>query len=119
MIESWLFDKLSPLVAGKVYGSQAPPNTAAPYIVFRQVSGLDVAIDSDTDQKADRWQIDSYAGGYTPGRELARSIKSAIKITGFDGGLCIYKSQFDTEDLYDTQIEQHYQSSDLIIEYSE
>ncbi|WP_299076355.1 DUF3168 domain-containing protein [uncultured Paraglaciecola sp.] len=119
MIEKYLHRELSALAA--TYGGQAPPACSTPYIVFKQVSGIDKAIDSDTDAMSDRWQIDVYAGkDYTAGRTLAKAANVALKKTGFHDQLCIYTVEIDgPEDLYDGQVEQHYQSSDLIIHYSE
>lgn len=119
MIERYLYACLSPI--GAAYGGQAPSDAPYPYIVFRQVSGTDQPQDVDTVSQSDRWQIDSYAGGdYSAGRALAKSINAAIDKRGLHNGICIHAVRIDgPEDLYNEQVEQHYQSSDVIVHYSE
>ena len=106
------------MVSGRVYGGQAPANTQTPYIVFKQVSGVDVVLDADTEYKADRWEIESFASDYSSGRTLAKQIKEELLKSGTSAEtICVIRQQLDTRDEYDESVEQHYQSSDLIIDY--
>lgn len=119
-MDAWLYSALNSLVTGGAFGGMAPPDTATPYIVYRQVSSVELPLDSDRKIKSDRWQIDCFAGGnYTSNRTLATSVKEALTVTGLSGGLCIIKSELDFEDAYDEKVEQHFTSADFIVDYQE
>ena len=119
MIEDFIFEQLKGLVADQVYPNQAPENTAAPYIVYKQVSG-EVENSGGTIIQNDRWQIDSFPVEYRAGKILARDIRAAFPTSGVVNEICVIRVEFGgPEDLYDTEVERHYQSTDLLIEYQE
>lgn len=120
MIERILVTTLSS-VTPLVFGAQAPPGTAAPYLVFRQVSGALAGVGSSEGEKRDRWQIDAHTNGnYSTGRSLARAIISALPFNGRFAGICVLRGVTEgPTDQYDPDTETFYQSVDYIVNYVE
>ena len=76
IVEDWLYAKLVTVMGTDVYPVEAPPNTAPPYCVYRQVSGDTEQQTNSTTVHRDRWQIDTYPENYRAGKTPGRANQS-------------------------------------------
>lgn len=85
MIAIGLFDilKTIPQVGDKVFPLVAPQRTAAPYITYQRISGLDTStMDGTESLDMARFQIKVFAKTYEDSVDIAEAVKTAMEGKG-------------------------------------
>ncbi len=87
MLETNIFNALSPLVGARVYPDIAPAGTALPYITYQQVGGKPVNFlgAESSDKKNARMQINVWSSSRLQAALISRSIEDCLVLTPLFG----------------------------------
>jgi hypothetical protein len=89
MLETNIFNALSPLVGARVYPDIAPVGTTLPYITYQQVGGKPVNFlgAESSDKKNARMQINVWSASRLQAALISRSVEDYLVLTPLFGSV--------------------------------